>query len=78
MAAPARHGLGATKRKSPQERSAALYKEIARRRDGKRMTTGDVAEQVESIIDELILQGMDRKAAAGLVIRMANEATGKW
>lgn len=66
------------KRRSPNERSAALFKEISRRRDGKPMTTGDVAEQVESIIDELVLQGMERKAAAGLIIRMANEAIGKW
>lgn len=62
-------------RKSIAERCAPLNKELARRRAGSPLYPGDVHELIASIVDELVLQGLTRPEAAGLVNRAAQKAT---
>lgn len=58
------------------ERCAPLNRELARRRAGAPLYPGDVHEQIASLVDELVLQGLTRAEAAGLVNRAAQKATG--
>jgi hypothetical protein len=62
-------------RKTITERSAPLHKELARRRAGSPLYPGDVHELIASIVDELVIQGLTRSEAAGLVNRAAQKAT---
>jgi hypothetical protein len=64
-----------TRTKTVAERCAPLTKELARRRSGKPLTPVDVHEQIASLVDELVVQGMTRSEAAGLVNRAAQKAT---
>ncbi|MCA5892329.1 hypothetical protein LEP48_03055 [Isoptericola sp. NEAU-Y5] len=63
-------------RKTIAERTAPLTKEIARRRTGTPLTPGDVHEQIASLVDELVRQGMTPAQAGGLVNRAAAKALG--
>lgn len=64
-----------TTRKTVAERCAPLAKELTRRRSGKSLTPGDVHEMIASLVDELVIQGLTRTEAAGLVNRAAQKAT---
>jgi hypothetical protein len=61
--------------KTVGERCAPLTKELARRRSGKPLSPVDVHEQISSLVDELVVQGLTRTEAAGLVNRAAQKAT---
>jgi len=61
--------------KTIAERCAPLTKELARRRAGAPLYPGDVHEQIASLVDELVVQGLTRAEAAGLVNRAAQKAT---
>jgi len=64
-----------SRRPSVAERTAPLTKELTRRRAGAPLHPGDVHELIASLVDELVLQGMTRREAAGLVNRAAQRAT---
>ena len=57
------------------ERCAPLNKELARRRPGSPLNPRDDHELSASRVEELVLQGMTRPEAAGLVNRAAQKAT---
>ena len=70
--------MGATPprpRTSVAERCAPLTREIVRRRTGAPLTPVLVHELIASLVEELVLQGMTRTEAAGLVNRAAQRAT---
>ncbi|WP_402377632.1 hypothetical protein [Isoptericola rhizosphaerae] len=66
----------ASPRRTIAERTTPLTKEIARRRSGAALTPGEVHEQISSLVDELVRQGMTRVQAGGLVNRAVAKALG--